>query len=252
MRLAPFIEKDEHTVTTENDDEVTLVPVVKLVLEDPNGQVGKYTGTIDVNTGLPQGSGRLEYDDSGVYQGDFVQGKWSGFGRHNKPNGDVYEGNFFENARHGMGVYRYRDGKRVFQGRYVMGQRVDGKMTYGDGSVYKGQWYDGKRHGRGTYRFKDSSIYKGEFVQDVIHGVGQLVWPDGAKYIGEWSNGHRHGLGKEYAANGRMRNENGRRVSQFPRLVMSSFFLTAPTVPIASYFDFYSFKIDNVDRKSVQ
>jgi hypothetical protein len=207
MRLAPFIEKDEHTVTTENDDEVTLVPVVKLVLEDPNGQVGKYTGTIDVNTGLPQGSGRLEYDDSGVYQGDFVQGKWSGFGRHNKPNGDVYEGNFFENARHGMGVYRYRDGKRVFQGRYVMGQRVDGKMTYGDGSVYKGQWYDGKRHGRGTYRFKDSSIYKGEFVQDVIHGVGQLVWPDGAKYIGEWSNGHRHGLGKEYAANGRMRYE---------------------------------------------
>ena len=207
MKLAPFIEKDEHTVTTENDDEATLVPVVKLVLEDPNGQIGKYTGTIDVNTGLPQGSGRLEYEDGGIYQGDFVQGNWSGHGRHAKPNGDVYEGSFFENARHGVGTYRYRDGKRVFEGRYVMGQRVDGKMTYGDGSVYKGQWYDGKRHGRGTYRFKDSSVYKGEFVQDVIHGVGQLVWPDGAKYIGEWSSGHRHGLGKEYTADGRMRYE---------------------------------------------
>ncbi|KAL3939359.1 MAG: hypothetical protein SGARI_001397 [Bacillariaceae sp.] len=198
MRLGPFIEKDEHTVTTENDDESTL---------DPNGQVGKYTGTIDVNTGLPQGSGRAEYEDGGTYHGDFVQGNWSGHGRHSKPNGDVYEGNYFENARHGMGTYRYRDGKRVFEGRYVMGQRVDGKMTYGDGSVYKGQWYDGKRHGRGTYRFKDSSVYKGEFVQDVIHGVGQLVWPDGAKYIGEWSSGHRHGLGKEYTADGRMRYE---------------------------------------------
>jgi hypothetical protein len=207
VRLAPFIEKDDHTISTENDDESTLVPVVKLMLVDPNGQVGNYTGTIDVNTGLPQGSGKLEYEACGTYQGDFDQGNWSGYGRHTKPNGDIYEGNFFDNAKHGMGVYRYRDGKRVFEGRYVMGQRVDGKMIYGDGSEYKGQWYDGKRHGRGTYRFKDGSVYKGEFVRDVIHGVGQLCWPDGAKYIGEWSKGHRHGLGKEFMADGRLRYE---------------------------------------------
>jgi hypothetical protein len=195
-RLAPFIEKDDHTTTTENDDESTLVPVVKLLLVDPNGEVGSYTGTIDVNTGLPQGSGRLEYDACGTYQGDFNQG-----------NGDVYEGNYFENVKHGMGVYRYRDGNRVFEGRYVMGQRVDGKMTYGDGSSYKGQWYDGKRHGRGTYRFEDGSVYRGEFFADMIHGVGQLLWPDGAKYIGEWSNGHRHGLGKEFTSDGKLRYE---------------------------------------------
>ncbi|KAG7360456.1 MORN repeat-containing protein [Nitzschia inconspicua] len=207
MRLGPYIEKDDNTTTTENDDESTLVPVVKLTLVDPNGQVGNYTGTIDVNTGLPHGSGKLEYEDFGTYQGDFIQGKWSGYGRHIKPNGDIYEGNYFENAKHGMGVYRYRDGKRVFEGRYVMGQRVDGKMTYGDGSAYKGQWYDGKRHGRGTYQFKDGSVYKGEFVRDVIHGVGQLCWPDGAKYIGEWNEGHRHGQGKEFTADGKLRYE---------------------------------------------
>lgn len=207
MRLAPYIEMDDHTTTTENDDESTLVPVVKLSLVDPNGKVGNYTGTIDVNTGLPQGSGKLEYEDCGTYQGDFNQGNWSGYGRHTKPNGDIYEGNYFDNAKHGIGLYRYRDGKRVFEGRYVMGQRVDGKMTYGDGSAYKGQWYDGKRHGRGTYRFKDGSVYKGEFVRDVIHGVGQLCWPDGAKYIGEWNEGHRHGLGKEFTSDGRLRYE---------------------------------------------
>jgi hypothetical protein len=207
MRLAPFIEKDDLTTTTENDDESTLVPVVKLVLVDPNGQVGNYTGTIDVNTGLPQGSGRLEYEACGTYQGDFNQGIWSGYGRHVKRNGDIYEGNYFDNVKHGIGVYRYRDGNRVFEGRYVLGQRVDGKMTYGDGSAYKGQWYDGKRHGRGTYRFKDGSVYKGEFVADMIHGVGQLSWPDGAKYIGEWSNGHRHGFGKEFTKDGNLRYE---------------------------------------------
>jgi hypothetical protein len=189
MRLAPFIEKDDHTTTTENDDESTLVPVVKLLVVDPSGQIGNYSGTICVNTGKPHGTGRLEYKDGGSYQGDWNQGSWSGYGRHVKPNGDVYEGNFFENSKHGMGIYKYKDGKRIFEGRYVMGQRVDGQMTYGDGSVYKGQWYEGKRHGRGTYRFKDSSVYKGEFLQDVIHGVGQLVWPDGAKYVGEWNQG---------------------------------------------------------------
>jgi hypothetical protein len=200
-------EKEDSTSITELDDESTLVPVVKLLIVDPSGNVGKYSGTICVNTGKPHGCGRLEYEGSGSYQGDWNQGSWSGYGRHIKPNGDIYEGHFFENSKHGMGTYGYRDGKRVFEGRYVMGQRVDGQMTYGDGSVYKGQWYDGKRHGRGTYRFKDSSIYKGEFLQDVIHGVGQLVWPDGAKYVGEWNQGHRHGMGKEFTSDGRLRYE---------------------------------------------
>jgi hypothetical protein len=138
MKLAPFIEKDDNTLATENDDESTLVPVVKLILVDLNGEVGKYTGTICVNTGKPHGSGKLEYENSACYTGDWNQGSWSGYGRHIKPNGDVYEGSFFDNAKHGQGVYRYRDGKRVFEGRYVTGQRVEGKMTYGDGSVYKG------------------------------------------------------------------------------------------------------------------
>jgi hypothetical protein len=207
MKLAPFIEKDDITLSTENDDESTLVPVVKLILVDPNGEVGKYTGTICVNTGKPHGSGKLEYENSACYTGDWSQGSWSGYGRHIKPNGDVYEGNFFDNAKHGHGVYRYRDGKRVFEGRYVTGQRVEGKMTYGDGSVYKGQWYEGKRHGRGIYKFKDSSVYKGEFQQDVIHGVGQLIWPDNAKYVGEWNQGQRHGMGKEYDSTGKLRYE---------------------------------------------
>jgi MORN repeat len=196
------------TETTETeDDESILVPVVKLLIVDPAGHVGQYTGTICINTGKPHGSGRLEYEGGGSYQGDWTLGSWSGYGRHVKKNGDIYEGNFFDNTKHGMGCYRYRDGRRKFDGRYVMGQRVDGQMTYGDGSIYKGQWSDGKRHGRGTYKFKDGSLYKGEFFHDVIHGVGQLVWPDGAKYIGEWNQGHRHGMGKEYMSDGRLRYE---------------------------------------------
>jgi hypothetical protein len=192
--------------TTEYDDEIpTLVPVVKLLLVDKTGKMGKYTGTIDINNGKPHGRGRFDYEDGGSYEGDWSSGSWSGYGRHLKRNGDVYEGNFVGNTKHGIGCYRYRDGRRKFEGKYVMGQRVDGQMIYGDGSKYDGLWSGGKRHGRGTYTFKDGSVYTGEFADDFIHGFGQLVWPDGAKYVGQWNQGHRHGVGKEYTPSGQLR-----------------------------------------------
>jgi hypothetical protein len=148
----------------------------------------------------------LDYkSQKGCYQGNWSQGYWNGYGRHLKPCGDVYEGHFLDDVKHGMGVYKYKDGHRRFEGRHNMGQRVEGTMVYRDGSVFKGQWYNGKRHGRGQYKFIDGSQYKGEFVQDKINGVGQLVWPDGSKYVGEWSQGNRHGKGKDYNANGELR-----------------------------------------------
>ena len=121
------------------------------------------------------------------------------------PNGDVYQGTFLDDQPHGVGHFKYRDGQREFHGRYILGQRVEGIMKYGDGSTYKGQWYKNKRHGRGTYQFSDKSRYKGEFILDKLHGVGQLIWPDGSKYVGEWYEGQRHGIGKEYKANGELR-----------------------------------------------
>ena len=192
----------------EDEEEEPLAQVEELQVYDPSGRLGMYTGTVSKRTGKPHGDGCLEYPGSGhAYEGEWNQGFWSGFGKHHKSNGDFYEGHFLDDVKHGLGTYYYRDGKRVFQGRYVMGQRVDGKMTYKDGSVYDGQWSNGKRHGRGVYTFVDGSIYKGEFHLDRIHGAGQLVWPDGAKYIGEWSQGVRHGIGKEYAGDGSLRHE---------------------------------------------
>jgi hypothetical protein len=165
-----------------------LVHVQDLEILDPSGRPGNFTGTICKDSGKPQGKGRLEYPGTDQsYEGDWNQGFWSGYGKHVKANGDIYQGHF--------------------DGRYVMGQRVDGSMNYADGSVYKGQWYSGKRHGRGVYRFSDGSTYKGEFHQDRIQGAGQLIWPDGAKYVGEWCQGKRHGVGKEFAADGLLRHE---------------------------------------------
>jgi hypothetical protein len=191
-----------------NLSESELVHVEDLHISHSSGKLGKFTGTICKDSEKPQGKGRLEYPGTGqAYEGDWKQGFWSGYGKHEKANGDIYQGHFVDDIKHGIGVYRHADGKRVFEGRYVMGLRVDGSMNYADGSHYKGQWYSSKRHGRGVYRFSDGSTYTGEFHKDRIQGSGQLIWPDGGKYVGEWCQGNRHGAGKEFAADGSLRLE---------------------------------------------
>jgi hypothetical protein len=187
-----------------------LVHVEGLRLFDPSGTLAKFTGTICKISEKPQGKGRLDYPGTGTsqhYEGDWNEGFWSGYGQHEKANGDIYQGHFLDDIKHGLGVYRHADGKRVFDGRYVMGQRVDGSMNYADGSVYKGQWYSGKRHGRGVYKFCDGSSYKGEFLHDCMQGAGELTWPDGGRYVGEWCKGKRHGVGKEFAADGLLQHQ---------------------------------------------
>lgn len=184
--------------------------VEDLLLMDTSGHVGKYSGTISEKTGKPHGHGKMLYqtdtpEKGRSYEGEWNQGQWNGKGKHIKHNGDIYEGEFCDDQKHGLGVYHYHDGKRRFDGRYIMGHRVEGTMFYSDKSIYKGQWYSGKRQGRGIYQFSDKSRYKGEFDRDRIHGVGTLLWPDGSKYVGEWSEGQRHGKGKEYTRDGKIR-----------------------------------------------
>jgi len=201
----------DNTSSTADDDEESLA-VEHLLVKCLGSKWGKYTGPICASTGKPHGKlGKILYKCKdhpkkvGCFQGDWNQGKWCGQGRHLYPNGDKYQGAFLDDLPHGVGTFKYSDGNRTFHGRYVLGERVEGRMVYGDGSIYKGQWYKNKRHGRGTYLFSDESKYKGEFEMDKLHGVGQLVWPDGSKYVGEWSNGQRHGMGKEYKADGELR-----------------------------------------------
>eukprot|EP00934_Nitzschia_sp_Nitz4_P004229 Nitzschia sp. Nitz4//scaffold90_size81538//3574//5103//NITZ4_005310-RA/size81538-processed-gene-0.30-mRNA-1//1//CDS//3329559984//4219//frame0 len=186
------------------------INVTDLALVDPLGQSGLYNGSICPTSGQPHGQGnfRPHPNEKGhSYKGNWDQGHWNGKGVFTKSNGDRFEGSFKNDLKHGTGIYRYKDGTRFFEGRYMDGQRLEGTMHYGDNSVYTGQWLKGKRHGRGSYKFSDGSHYKGDFDHDRIDGVGQLVWPDGSTYVGEWSQGLRHGTGQDFASDGSLRFE---------------------------------------------
>jgi hypothetical protein len=174
---------------------------------DPYGEKGVYTGALSKSTLMPNGKGRLEYEKEGRwYEGDWIHGRWTGYGRLSNGDGDFYEGGLKNDHKHGTGVMKFADG-RVFEGEYIRGQMIQGKMTYQDGSIYGGSWVDGMRHGRGKCLFVDGSEYEGEFREGNFHGHGKMTWNDGGWYIGEWCDGEMHGKGKEIRPDGSLRHD---------------------------------------------
>lgn len=193
-------------VTQENASTDTLFVKDRQIV-DPYGEKGVYTGALSKSTCMPNGKGRLEYEkESRWYEGDWIHGRWTGYGRLSNGDGDFYEGGLKNDHKHGTGVMKFADG-RVFEGEYIRGQMIQGKMTYQDGSVYGGSWVDGMRHGRGKCIFVDGSEYAGEFREGNFHGHGKMTWNDGGWYVGNWSNGEMDGRGKEVRPDGSLRHD---------------------------------------------
>mmetsp|Transcript_3035 Transcript_3035/g.6436 ORF Transcript_3035/g.6436 Transcript_3035/m.6436 type:complete len:298 (-) Transcript_3035:190-1083(-) len=185
--------------------DIELVQERKIV--DPYGEKGIYTGALSKSTKMPNGKGRLEYEkESRWYEGDWIHGRWTGYGRLSNGDGDFYEGGLKNDNKHGPGIMRFADG-RVFEGEYIRGQMIQGRMTYQDGSVYDGSWVDGMRHGRGKCIFVDGSKYEGTFREGNFHGEGKMTWNDGGWYVGDWTNGEMDGQGKEVRPDGSLRHD---------------------------------------------
>ena len=107
------------------------------LMEDGNGKVGKYTGKFQIETNIsnglpvyiPTGRGRMEYFNKSVYDGEWKDGLWHGYGALiTGSDGDKYEGQWIK-------------GKRV-----GLGQHLDS-----DGNQYGGKWKDDCRDGNGSF-----------------------------------------------------------------------------------------------------
>jgi hypothetical protein len=161
---------------------VLVRQVQNMMIRDPYGDEGRYTGV--VMEGRPHGRGTMHYIDGRSYAGDWKHGRWCGQGRATFVNGDIYVGQYERDQRHGYGRYEWADG-RVYDGGFRRDNR-NGSGTYSwpDGSSYTGEFLNGHRHGQGTYRFADMSIYTGEWKNGKYHGQGECVWADGKFWFG--------------------------------------------------------------------
>jgi len=177
--------------------------VQNIEIVDNTDQKGLYTGSLNKRTIKPHGQGTMVYPDA-IYEGQWVNGDWCGFGRLTDTNtGDVYQGGFFDNMKHGLGVMQYADG-RVYDGMFTLGKlEGKGRLTEVDGTKFWGYWSkEGVPHGRGKKEYPDGKIYDGEFDRGIISGHGRMTFPDGAWYLGEWCDGLPNGLGMKVDSNG--------------------------------------------------
>ncbi|PSS26404.1 Phosphatidylinositol 4-phosphate 5-kinase [Actinidia chinensis var. chinensis] len=156
-----------------------------------NGDV--YEG--EFHSGKCSGSGVYYYYMSGRFEGDWIDGKYDGYGVETWVRGSRYRGQYRQGLRHGFGVYRFYTGD-VYAGEWSNGQSHGcGLHSCEDGSRYVGEFKWGVKHGLGHYHFRNGDVYAGEYFADKMHGFGVYCFANGHRYEGAWHEGRRQGLG---------------------------------------------------------
>jgi len=143
------------------------------------------------------------WNNYGVYDGEFMNGKRNGQGTFSFEDGAVYRGQWKDDNFHGQGAFYSANGDE-FRGEYRNGKTVYGKYTWADGDVYEGEFKGGRPGGKGTFIFisgvKDK--YVGEVKEGEMHGKGTMTYLQSTlnpykrdKYVGEWKRNLEHGMG---------------------------------------------------------
>ncbi|GER49197.1 phosphatidylinositol-4-phosphate 5-kinase family protein [Striga asiatica] len=159
----------------------------------------------EFHKGRCNGSGVYNYFVNGRYEGDWVDGKYDGYGIESWARGSKYRGQYRQGLRHGYGVYKFYTGDS-FAGEWRNGQSHGvGVQTCADGSCYIGEFKCGVKHGLGCYHFRNGDRYAGEYFGDKIHGFGVYHFANGHFYEGSWHEGRKQGYGMYTFRNGETR-----------------------------------------------
>ncbi|XP_074583042.1 uncharacterized protein LOC141839238 [Curcuma longa] len=149
----------------------------------------------EFHKGQCNGSGVYNFFGKGRYEGDWVDGKYDGYGIESWARGSRYRGQYRQGLRNGYGVYKFYSGDS-YAGEWVSGQSHGvGTQTCSDGSCYFGEFKCGVKHGLGYYHFRNGDKYAGEYFADKIHGFGVYHFANGHCYGGSWHEGKKQGLG---------------------------------------------------------
>jgi hypothetical protein len=112
----------------------------------------RYEG--EFHGGRCSGGGVYSFFGKGKYEGDWVDGKYDGYGVESWARGSRYRGQYRQGLRHGHGVYRFYSGD-CYAGEWASGQSHGiGAQTCSDGSSYAGEFKGGVKHGLGSYHFR--------------------------------------------------------------------------------------------------
>lgn len=156
----------------------------------------------EFHKGKCNGSGIYNYFQNGRYAGDWVDGRYDGYGIEGWARGSRYRGMYRQGLRHGFGEYKFYTGD-TYTGEWCNGQSHGvGVQSCSDGSCYVGEFKHGVKHGVGCYHFRNGDRYAGEYFGDKIHGFGTYHFANGHCYEGSWHEGRKQGYGMYTFRNG--------------------------------------------------
>lgn len=134
------------------------------------------------------GNGIYCDQEGNIYEGEFYNGKFHGFGQLTMKNEDIYIGQFSEGEFFGKGLYR-KGKRRVLKSELskldemmLPSSRNESELEEQGGEIYDGDFVAGKKCGEGIlvcgnkrYEgiFMDDSFYKGKIVSE--NGNEKLV-----------------------------------------------------------------------------
>ncbi|XP_057521532.1 uncharacterized protein LOC130801663 [Amaranthus tricolor] len=198
----------------------------------------------EFHKGKCSGNGVYHYYMCGKYEGDWIDGKYDGYGVETWAKGSRYRGQYRQGLRHGIGIYRFYTGD-VYQGEWSNGQSHGcGVYASEDGSKYVGEFKWGVKHGFGVYQYRNGDVYAGEYFADKMHGFGVYKFGNGHQYEGSWHEGRRQGMGAYTFRNGDP--QSGYWQNGF--LVKASYQTQSPE--LESHFSAYSCKVSTAIQKA--
>ena len=103
----------------------------------------KYLG--EVKGGKAHGFGYAIFDNKGFYEGNWKNSLRNGKGKYSWQNGDVYEGEYSNDLRNGFGTYQFKSGEQ-YKGDWRNDLRHGHGVLIGkDGKVlFEGKWVNDK------------------------------------------------------------------------------------------------------------
>ena len=137
-----------------------------------DNQINYYGNIInkeEKNNQIFDKDGNIYFGD--FQNGDFMDGKFEGFGKQYLGNGEYYIGNFKNNKRNGHGILYNKEDQIIYEGDFS-DDKIEGKgkkYNESDGLIYEGDFVDGKYEGEGKLYLKENLelIYTGKFENNV-------------------------------------------------------------------------------------
>lgn len=161
-------------------------------------QYGRYSG--DIKNNLPNGEGTMNYNNGWIYEGEWDDGIWNGYGELTTSD-FLYSGYWEQGKPNGEGAVSYAAGG-YYDGTWKNGERDGWGDSYNeDGTYYIGEWENNEYHGHGSYYFADDIYYEGQWENGLQNGIGVYSSIE-FTYVGEWEEGWINGEGRIDYKNG--------------------------------------------------